>query len=108
MPELNFVDRSFNKDNTANYHLSIQADRNGLAYCIRHSRQGDFIVFRKYRFDHVYLTSDLVRQVISVLDKDDILNLPFQSVHFMGYTQQSTLVPASFFSPEQSDRLYRV
>jgi len=100
MPELNYVDRSFNKDNTANCHLSIQTDRNGLAYCIRHTRQGDFIVFRKYRFDHVYMASDLVRQVIAVLDKDDILNLPFHSVHFMDYTQQSTLVPESFFNPD--------
>jgi hypothetical protein len=98
MPELNFIDRSFNKDHSVNHHLSIQADRNGLAYCVRNDRQKDFIVFRKYRFDHVYLESDLVGQVISVLDRDEILHLPFSSVHFMGYTQQNTLVPASFFN----------
>ncbi len=100
MPELNFVDRSFNKDHSVNYHLSLQADRNGLAYCIRNGRQKEFIVFRKYRFDHVYLESDLVGQVISVLDRDEILHLPFLDVHFMGYTQQNTLVPASYFSPD--------
>jgi len=100
MPELNFVDRSFNKDQTVNYHLSIQADRNGLAYCIRNSRQKEFIVFKKYRFDHVYLESDLVGQVISVLDKDEILRLPFLDVHFMGYTQLNTLVPAIYFSSD--------
>jgi hypothetical protein len=100
MPELNFIDRSFNKDHSVNYHLSIQADRNGLAYCIRNGRQKEFIVFRKYRFDHVYLESDLVGQVILVLDKDEILHLPFLDVHFMGYTQQNTLVPASYFSQD--------
>jgi hypothetical protein len=100
MPELNFVDRSFNKDHSVNYHLSIQADRNGLAYCIRNGRHKEFIVFRKYRFEHVYLESDLVGQVISVLDRDEILHLPFLEVHFMGYTQQNTLVPASYFSPD--------
>jgi hypothetical protein len=100
MPELNFVDRSFNKDHSVNYHLSLQADRNGLAYCIRNGRQKEFIVFRKYRFDHVYLESDLVGQVISVLDRDEILHLHFLDVHFMGYTQQNTLVPASYFSPD--------
>ena len=100
MPELNFVDRSFNKDHSVNYHLSLQADRNGLAYCIRNGRQKEFIVFKKYRFDHVYLESDLVGQVISVLDRDEILHLPFLDVHFMGYTQQNTLVPASYFSPD--------
>jgi hypothetical protein len=100
MPELNFVDRSFNKDHSVNYHLSIHADRNGLAYCIRNGRHKEFIVFKKHRFDHVYLESDLVAQVISVLDRDEILHLPFQDVHFMGYTQQNILVPASYFSSD--------
>jgi hypothetical protein len=100
MPELNFVDRSFNKDHSVNYHLSMQADRNGLAYCIRNGRHKEFIIFKKYRFDHVYLESDLVGQIISVLDRDEILHLPFLDVHFMGYTQQNTLVPASYFSPD--------
>jgi hypothetical protein len=99
MPEMNFVDRSFSKDITYKYHLSIQADRSGLAYCLLDSRHGDFILFRKYKFDHVYMTSDLVRQVIAVFDRDDILNQPFLSVHFMGYSQQSTLVPVKYFSP---------
>jgi len=100
MPELNFVDRSFNKDHSVNYHLSIQTDRNGLSYCIRNGRHKEFILFRKYRFDHVYLESDLVGQVISVLDKDEILRLPFLEVHFMGYIQQNTLVPARYFSSD--------
>lgn len=98
MPELNFVDRSFHKDQSVNYHLSIQADRNGLAYCIRKGKNKEFIVFKKYRFDHVYLESDLAGQVISVLDGDEILHLPFPDVHFMSYTQQNTLVPANYFS----------
>jgi hypothetical protein len=98
MPELNFIGRSFNKDHTANYYLSIQADRNGLAYCIGNGRQKEFILFRKYKFDHVYLESDLAGQIISVLDRDEILHLPFLGVHFMGYTQQNNLVPASFFN----------
>ncbi len=97
MPELNYVDRSFYKDHCLDYDLSVQTDRNGLTFCIRHNRQGEYIVFRKYRFEHVYLVSDLVRQVIAVLDKDDILNQHFHSVRFMNYTQQSTLVPARYF-----------
>lgn len=98
MPELNFVDKSFNKDNTAFYHLSIQAEKSGFVFCVRDNRHGDFVVFRRYRFDHVYMVSDLVGQVISVLDKDEILNLPFHSVHFMGYSQHCTLVPSSYFN----------
>jgi hypothetical protein len=100
MPELSFVDRSFEKDHSEDYHLSIQTDKNGLAYCVRNGKQKEIIVFKKYKFEHVYLDSDLAGQVIAVLDKDDILNLAFHSVHFMGYTQQSTLVPAAYFNPD--------
>jgi hypothetical protein len=44
------------------------------------------------------MTSDLVRQVIGVLDKDDLLKLSYQAVHFLGYSQQSTLVPSAYFN----------
>ena len=98
MPEINLIDRSFNKDSTLNYSLSLQADRNGLAYCIFDNRHKDFIVFRKYRFEHVYMTSDLVRQIIAVLDKDELLKLSYHAVHFLGYSQQSTLVPSEYFN----------
>jgi hypothetical protein len=99
MPELSLIDRSFNRDNTGNYLLSLQADQNGLTYSVSEARRKEFVMFRRYRFEHVYMTSDLVRQIISVLDRDDILKLPFHSVRFLGYTQQSTLVPAPAFNP---------
>jgi Protein of unknown function (DUF3822) len=98
MPEINLIDRSFNKENTSNYSLSIQADRNGLAFCVFDNKFKDLVVFRKYRFEHVYMTSDLVRQIIAILDKDDLLKLTFHAVHFLGYSQQSTLVPAAYFN----------
>jgi hypothetical protein len=100
MPELNFISRSFNKDHSVNYHLSIQADRNGLTYCIRNDRHMEIITLRKYRFEHVYLESDLVRKIIWVFDIDEILHLPFLDVHFMCYTQQNTLVPSRYFNSD--------
>jgi hypothetical protein len=79
----------------------LQCDRNGLIYCIYDLSSLKIIVFRKYRFEHVYLASDMVRQIIGILDKDDILKLPFHGVRFMGFTQQSTLIPAAFFNGDK-------
>ena len=98
MPEINLIDRTFNKENTVTCNLSIQADRNGLTYCIFDNKHKVFVGFRKYRFEHVYMTSDFVRQVIAVLDKDELLKLPYHTVHFLGYSQQCTLVPSEYFN----------
>lgn len=99
MPEVNLVDRSFNKDHTSNYTLSLQTDRGGLTFAIYDEKHGDYIGFRRYKFDNVVITGDLIRQIIAVLDKDELLNLPYHTVHFMSYNQQSTLVPANYYDP---------
>jgi hypothetical protein len=58
-------------------------------------------LFRKHRFDHVYLIGDLVEKIAEVLDQETLVYLPFKSVKFLGYTQQSTLVPDAFFDRQK-------
>lgn len=101
MPEVNLVDRSFNRDHSGSHTLSLQTDRSGLVFSIFDDRRGDFVAFRRYKFDNVVITGDLIRQIIAVLDKDELLNLSYHSVHFMAYSQQSTLVPTHYFDPSR-------
>jgi hypothetical protein len=100
MPELNFVDRSFKKENAGKYTIYIQADKSGLAYCILDNTQGNYVVFRRYRFENVHLTGDLLKKIAETMDKDEYLPLSFHSVRFLGYTQQSTLIPSDFFNQD--------
>ena len=97
MQEINFVDRSFDQDSTGTYSISIQTNLNGLTYCIFDDKIGYYVLFRKHRFDHVLLVGDLIEKIAEVLEKDETVNLHFHTVRFLGYTQQSTLVPDSFF-----------
>jgi hypothetical protein len=97
MHEINFIDRSFNKDSFGTYGISVQANQNGLVYCIFDNKAERYVFFRKHRFEHVQLAKDLTEQIAEVLEKDDVFDLQFHSVRFLGYTQQSTLVPASYF-----------
>lgn len=99
MPEVNLIERSFSKDHSANYTLLLQTDRSGLTFAIYDERHGDFMGFRRYKFDNVIIPGDLIRHIIAVLDKDDLLRLPYHSVHFMSYSQHVTLVPAHYFDP---------
>ena len=97
MHEINFTDRSFDKDSTGIYSISIQADQQGLTYCIFDNKTGCYVLFRKYRFEHIHLVGDLIGKIAGVLEKDDVVNLHFNSVRFLAYTQQSTLVPDEYF-----------
>jgi|WetSurSiteA1Bulk_404760.scaffolds.fasta_scaffold00138_14 hypothetical protein len=97
MHEINFIDKSFSKDAAADYCLSLQASQNGLIYCIFDKQSGRYNLFRKIRFEDVQLTENLTDQFAERLKNDDILDLPFCAVRFLGYTRQSTLVPAAFF-----------
>jgi hypothetical protein len=97
MHELNFVDRSFDQDATGIYSISLQVNQNGLAYCISDDPAHNYVVFRKHRFNHVFLISDLLQKIKEVFETDHTLNLIFTKVRFLGYTRQSTLVPDAFF-----------
>ncbi len=97
MYEINLVDRSFDQEAAGPCSISIQANQSGLTYCITDETVNNYVLFRKHRFEHVYLTSDLIEKTAEVLDQESLFDLPFRSVRFIGYTQQSTLVPDAYF-----------
>jgi hypothetical protein len=101
MQDINLIDRTFHKDASENYSLSIQANHNGLIYCIFDNKAGHYLLIRGHGFKNVHLAEDLNVQIAEVLEKDDILNLHFHQVVFLGYTQQSTLIPSSFYSRDK-------
>ncbi len=101
MHELNYIDKSFNRESSGSYEISLQVNQNGFAYCIFDPASDSFIVFRTHQFENVVLTSDLIRKTQNVLDHDDVLNLKYHRVRFLGFTQQTTLIPESFFDRDQ-------
>jgi hypothetical protein len=101
MHEINLIDRSFDQDAAGSCSISLQANQRGIAYCITDENTHNYVLFRKHRFDHVYLIGDLVEKIAEVLDQETLVYLPFKSVKFLGYTQQSTLVPDAFFDRQK-------
>lgn len=98
MQDIHLVDPNFHKEASGNYTLSMQADQQGFTYCIYDTRAEQYVLFRNYTFRDVRLAEDLNMQIADVLEKDEALSLRFQKVRFLAYTQQSTLVPDSYFS----------
>lgn len=106
MMEDNFIDRSFNKDDSNSYNLSIQVNQGGMTYAIFNQSSGQCIYVKKNRFDQALLDNDIIEKTSEILESDELLNLDFHVVKVIGYTQLSTLIPAIFFdSDRQKDYL---
>jgi hypothetical protein len=97
MPEISLIDRSFNKDKSSDCNVSMQVNQDGITYCVCDNASGVHLVFKKYKFEHAHLTGDILEKTSVILNKDEILGLRFHSVKYLGYTRQSTLIPAEFF-----------
>lgn len=101
MHEINFIDRSFEKESSGIYSISIQANQKGLTYCIFDEKSNSYLLFRKHRFEHVLLVRDLIENLGEVLEKDETLDLHFREIKFLCYTQQSTLIPDAYFDSQR-------
>lgn len=97
MHEINYIDKSFNSELSGTYNLCLQVNYKGLTYAVYDEQQQLYVMFRKHRFNQVYLASDLVEAINHAFRSDETLGFTFKSVRFIGYTRQTTLVPDCFF-----------
>lgn len=97
MAEISLLDNSFSKENSIHYHLSLQIDPEGLAYCILDNRRKRYIVFQKFLFGKSVDIISLVNKLEKYLEEDEILRTSFNSSSCIYLTQKSTLVPNIFF-----------
>lgn len=101
MHEVSFIDKTFNRDSAQKYSISIQANSRGLAYCVADDEMDTYVLFRKHRFEKVILAGDLLREISNTLKHDEYLNLKYHRVRYLGFTQQTTLVPEKYFDGSQ-------
>jgi hypothetical protein len=97
MPDIDLIDKSLDRANTQNYHLSIQADLNGFSFCILDIKRRTYIGLRHYQFEKVYSIDDYTDKLTAVLNEDKLIDLQYKSSSFVYLTQKSTLIPESFF-----------
>ncbi|UCH15217.1 MAG: DUF3822 family protein, partial [Bacteroidales bacterium] len=97
MPDIDLIDKSLDKENTTNYHLSIQADLNGFSFCILDIEKKIYLGLRQYQLEDVYSTENYVDNLTEIFNDDSLLNSQFKSSSFVYLTQKSTLIPESFF-----------
>ncbi len=96
--QINLTDRSFEKEKAEHYQLSVQVDSEGLSYCVFDIERKQHVVLKSYKFDQMEPRQDMINSIAGILAGDDLMDLSYASVMFMYYTQQSTLIPSSYFN----------
>lgn len=97
MADISLLDKSYDKDNSENYHISLQVDPEGFSYCILDPASHRYIAFQKYLLGKQVDTETLIHKLEKCMLEDDLLNFQFNSAFFLYLTQKSTLVPEVFF-----------
>jgi hypothetical protein len=97
MPDIDLIDRSLDRENTQKYHLSIQAELNGLSFCILDIEERKYIGLRNYSFGNIFSIEEYVNRLAELFKEDGLLNIKFKSVSFIYLTRKSTLIPQSYF-----------
>ncbi len=100
MPDIDFIDKSLNRENTQNYHLSIQADLSGFSFCILDIKKRIYLGLRSYTFEKIYSTEDYADKLTEVFKEDKLLDCQYKSGGFIYLSQKSTLIPEIFFDKE--------
>jgi hypothetical protein len=97
MPDIDLIDKSLDREGTRKYHLSIQADLNGLSFCILDIEERKYLGLRNYGFENVLSLEDYVNKLAEIFKNDELLNTQYKSGSFIYLTQKSTLIPESYF-----------
>ena len=105
MAEISLLDKSYNKDNSENYHISIQVEPGGVCFCILDINSNHYIVFKKHNIEKTNDFESLTNKLEQILDADETLHTSFKSTSLIYLTQKSTFVPEFFFD-EQNLRDY--
>ncbi|MFO7659116.1 MAG: DUF3822 family protein [Bacteroidales bacterium] len=97
MADICLIDKSYNKTDSNNYHISIQVNPDGVCFCMLDTQTGHYIGFKKYSFDLITDVERLTNKIEEIIDADEELKPVFGSAALIWATQKSTFVPDVFF-----------
>jgi len=102
MNDIYLFDETFDKNQSHNYHLSIQTGVSGLSFCLLDTVRNKYIGLHHYPIKNTDYTID---DLVSIIQADPILTLAYKSVSHMFVDGKNTLVPMHLFE-EQKEQLF--
>lgn len=102
MTNLSVSDRAFDIQVTSSYYMSIQANLNGLSFCVLDPVTNRYIHFHHQTFPKADAHQ---AQLEEALMTNPYLNLPYKKVLFLYYTSRFALVPNPLYSQDSNAEL---
>lgn len=104
MLEVNLLDPKL-KDHIENAELSIQVGIAGFSMCIHCDDDKQIRAFRHYKYANSVSEDDLLLNTSDILQKDELLDLPFSKIRVIYTGRKSTIVPTEFIQDEYLKRI---
>lgn len=106
MAILTLFDKSLDAAQSENYHLTLQVDRSGCAYCILDTVWNKYIALKHTEFDGALDKEDFYNEIEKQLSNDEYLTWRYKSVGIIFNSSQHVLIPKSYFQTEYLRALY--
>ncbi len=105
MHDICFIDKTFDREQTNLYHLSIQISLDGFSFAILDIPKGKYTVLK---FSNLFLKRPrlLFMKVRELMIQDEFLNLKYKSIEIIYSTDRFTLVPQAFYQNGYGDKFF--
>ena len=97
--DINLVDETFDRSQSASYHLSIQTERDRMSFCVINTVINKYIVLRNYSL----IKGALSGAYRSIFENDELLRLNFKSARHLWVSPRYTFVPEQLFAPSEAE-----
>jgi hypothetical protein len=105
MQDIYFLDKEFDRNNSKNYNLSIQACLNGFSFSIFNPQSGKHIGI-KSTFWTNNLHEDFNIKLKNALLNEPLFKLSYKKTTLLYSSQQKTIIPKEYFQKEYISQLY--
>ena len=99
MQQLSLIDETFNSLNSEHYKLTIQILPDGYSYTMLDSVRKKYVLLKHYQINK---SENSLIDLISVINKDDLLKLKFDSSRAFVFTKEATIFPNSFLQKDKT------
>lgn len=106
MQNIYYLDTDFNKENSAQYILSIRFSTDGLSFCL-HDNADRLMVF-SYQPYCLESGDEIIARVKKTITEDELLKLKYKKVYISPCKKDKVLIPAHIFNKNYLSDIYRV
>ncbi len=105
MQDIYFLDKEFDRNNSGNYNLSIQACLNGFSFSIFNPQNGNHIGIKSI-FWNTTLKEEFNIKLKNALLNEPLLKYNYKKITLLYSSKQKTIVPKEYFQKECISQLY--